>query len=270
MIKITYLTETEDVYDITVEGNHNFFADGICVHNCVEIGMLPVTESGESGFQFCNLTEINGGQCTDKEVFTRACKAGAILGTLQAGYTNFTYVSPATAEITAREALIGVSITGWMNNPEILFDKINMVEGATLVKDINKQVAALIGINQAARTTCVKPSGNACTTLNTKIKTNRGVMTMEEVLAFVTDSKIKITDINEKGWVYPAVELQVYDENNELQIISAFYNNGTADTYDITFEDGNTYTFTDNHKLKTTSGWKLVSELTESDEIISF
>jgi len=134
---------------------------------CVEIGMLPVTESGTSGFQFCNLTEINGGQCTTKEMLIRACKAGAILGTLQAGYTNFKYVSAATREITAREALIGVSITGWMNNPDILFDKQNMVDGATLVKTINKQVATLIGINQAARTTCVKPSGNASVVLGT-------------------------------------------------------------------------------------------------------
>lgn len=134
---------------------------------CVEIGMLPTTESGVSGFQFCNLTEINGGQCTDKETLIRACKAGAILGTLQAGYTNFKYVSAATKEITEREALIGVSITGWMNNPDVLFDKNNMVDGATLVKSINKQVAALIGINQAARTTCVKPSGNASVILGT-------------------------------------------------------------------------------------------------------
>jgi ribonucleoside-triphosphate reductase len=134
---------------------------------CVEIGMLPTTEFGVSGFQFCNLTEINGGQCTSKEMLIRASKAGAILGTLQAGYTNFKYVSAATKEITEREALIGVSITGWMNNPDVLFDKTNMVDAATLVKNINKQVAALIGINQAARTTCVKPSGNASVVLGT-------------------------------------------------------------------------------------------------------
>ena len=134
---------------------------------CVEIGMLPTTESGVSGFQFCNLTEINGGQCTSKEMLIRASKAGAILGTLQAGYTNFKYVSAATKEITEREALIGVSITGWMNNPDVLFNKDNMVDAATLVKTINKQVADLIGINQAARTTCVKPSGNASVILGT-------------------------------------------------------------------------------------------------------
>ena len=134
---------------------------------CVEVGMLPITESGESGFQFCNLTEINGGMCVSWKDFEIACKAGAILGTLQAGYTNFKYLSPATKEITDREALIGVGITGWMNNPEILFDKENMIKGANLVKQVNAQVSKIIGINRAARSTVVKPSGNASTLLGT-------------------------------------------------------------------------------------------------------
>lgn len=134
---------------------------------CVEIGMLPITESGESGFQFCNLTEINGGKCESWEDFEIACKAASILGTLQAGYTNFKYLSDATKQITDREALIGVSITGWMNNPEILFDKENMIKGANLVKQVNAQVSKIIGINQAARATAVKPSGNASVLLGT-------------------------------------------------------------------------------------------------------
>lgn len=138
-----------------------------CFNPCVEIGMLPVAENGESGFQFCNLTEINGGQCVDKESFFRACKAGAILGTLQAGYSNFKYLSDATRRITEKEALLGVSITGWMNNPDVLFDPQNMIDGATVVKDINSVVAILLGINQAARTTAVKPSGNASVVLGT-------------------------------------------------------------------------------------------------------
>lgn len=138
-----------------------------CFNPCVEIGMLPVAEDGESGFQFCNLTEINGSQCVDKESFFRACKAGAILGTLQAGYSNFKYLSDATRRITEKEALLGVSITGWMNNPAVLFDAQNMIDGATVVKDINSVVAILLGINQAARTTAVKPSGNASVVLGT-------------------------------------------------------------------------------------------------------
>lgn len=134
---------------------------------CVEIGMKPVTEDGRSGWQFCNLTEQNGGKCVDAETLLKASTAASILATLQAGYTNFKYLSKETKEITEREALIGASITGWMNNPEVLFDIKNMIAAATTVLETNKLVASLIGINQAARTTCAKPSGNASVLLGT-------------------------------------------------------------------------------------------------------
>lgn len=128
---------------------------------CVEVGMQGYDENGDSGWQMCNLTEINGGKSNDKEIFYKQCKAGAILGTLQAGYTKFDYLEKASINIVEREALIGVGITGWMNNPDILFDKETQRTGAEIVKKWNKKVAELIGINQAARTTVVKPSGNA-------------------------------------------------------------------------------------------------------------
>ena len=133
---------------------------------CVEIGMFPQID-GQSGWQGCNLTEINGGQCVDEESFYKACEAAAILGTLQAGYTDFKFLPDTTKDIFDREALLGVSITGWMNNPEILFDEKILEKGAEIVKDTNKRIANLLGINAAARTTCVKPSGNASVLLGT-------------------------------------------------------------------------------------------------------
>lgn len=130
--------------------------------------MLPTLElTGESGFQVCNLTEVNGELCTSKEALLNACKAGSILGTLQAGYTNFKYLTDTSRKIIEREALIGVSITGWMNNPDVLFNEQNMQEGAEEVKKWNKIVAKLVGINAAARCTAVKPSGNASVLLGT-------------------------------------------------------------------------------------------------------
>src|SRR6056300_870884 len=133
---------------------------------CVEIGMFPQFD-GESGWQGCNLTEINGGMCHTEEYFYKACRAGAILGTVQAGYTDFNFLSPVSKKIFDREALLGVSITGWMNNPKVLFDEKVLEKGAKIVKQINKEVSAIIGINAAARTTCVKPSGNASVLLQT-------------------------------------------------------------------------------------------------------
>ena len=133
---------------------------------CVEIGMFPQI-NGESGWQGCNLTEINGGLCIDEESFYKACRAAAILGTMQAGYTDFKFLSETSKAIFDREALLGVSITGWMNNPDILFNENILKKGAEIVKEVNRTVAKIIGINPAARTTCVKPSGNASVLLQT-------------------------------------------------------------------------------------------------------
>lgn len=118
------------------------------------------------GIQGCNLTEINAEKATTKDKFLKACRDAAFLGTLQAGYTNFPYLGETSKAIFEREALLGVSITGWMNNPK-LFNAELLEEGAQAVKDANKELAAVIGINQAARTTCVKPSGNASVVLGT-------------------------------------------------------------------------------------------------------
>lgn len=135
---------------------------------CVEVGMLPVLQdTGETGWQGCNLTEINGGKCTSEDYLMVACEAAAIIGTLQAGYTDFKFLSGASKKIYEREALIGVSITGWMNNPDVLFNKSRLKRAAKHVKETNKKIANLIGINPAARTTVVKPSGNASTVLST-------------------------------------------------------------------------------------------------------
>ena len=133
---------------------------------CVEIGMFPKL-GNKSGWQGCNLTEINGGMCNTEEDFYKACRAASILGTLQAGYTDFKFLDETSKKIFDREALLGVSITGWMNNPKILFDPEILEKGAQIVKEVNKDLAGRLGINPAARTTCVKPSGNASVLLQT-------------------------------------------------------------------------------------------------------
>jgi len=133
---------------------------------CVEIGMYPQINK-KSGWQGCNLTEINGGKCNTEEDFYKACRAASILGTLQAGYTDFKFLTDTSKLIFDREALLGVSITGWMNNPDILFNEKILEKGAKIVKEVNREVAMIIKINPAARTTCVKPSGNASVLLQT-------------------------------------------------------------------------------------------------------
>jgi ribonucleoside-triphosphate reductase (thioredoxin) len=134
---------------------------------CVEIGKIPTTDDERTGWQGCCLTEINGGKSNTPEEFYYQCYVASAMNTLQAGYTDFKFLSPAAKECFEKEALIGVSVTGWMDNPKVLFDTEVMNRGAEIVKETNKRVAKLIGINQAARTTCVKPSGNASVLLGT-------------------------------------------------------------------------------------------------------
>lgn len=133
---------------------------------CREITFRPILEDGRTGFQMCNLTEINASACDTPDKFYEACRAASILATLQAGYTNFPYLGKDTEDLVRREALIGVSVTGWMNQPS-LFNKNTLEWGAKIVKEVNTYVASVLDINAAARTTTVKPSGNASVVLGT-------------------------------------------------------------------------------------------------------
>jgi ribonucleoside-diphosphate reductase alpha chain len=134
---------------------------------CVEIGMYPKTKDGRSGFQGCNLTEINGKWCDTRENFLKACEASAIIGTLQAGYTDFKYLSKESQEIFEEEALLGCSITGMMDNPDLLFDEEIQKEAARFILETNQKVANMLGIKPCARATCVKPAGSTSCVLGT-------------------------------------------------------------------------------------------------------
>lgn len=142
---------------------------------CFEISMNfyeQIEDKDSTVFQFCNLTEINASACVDNKSnfsenkFYKLCRNAAIIGTFQAGFTSFPYLGPETEKIVRGEALLGVSITGWMTRPE-LFNETILRNGAEIVKQTNKEIADIIGINQSARTTTTKPSGNASVILKT-------------------------------------------------------------------------------------------------------
>ncbi|MCU0794050.1 MAG: ATP cone domain-containing protein [Opitutaceae bacterium] len=151
---------------------------------CAEINLLPVVDwelSGEevaqlfargyrgdlpgttrlSGFQHCNLTTINGGAATTPELFYAACIAATAVGTLQAAYTDMPYLGPITRLINEHDALLGVSICGFMDNPNVLLDSEVLRRGAALCRATNRLVADLIGIRPAAKLTTCKPEGTA-------------------------------------------------------------------------------------------------------------
>jgi len=140
----------------------------LIVNPCVEIGMYPVDEeTGKSGWQGCNLSTVNCAKVESKEDFFDAVAAAATIGTLQAGFTSFEYLGSTSEKIFQREALLGVSGTGWMESADICLDPEVQKEGARIAKQINKSMSKKIGINQAARVTCVKPEGTASCILGT-------------------------------------------------------------------------------------------------------
>ncbi len=114
-----------------------------------------------SGWQMCNLSTINGAALASPEDFLTACIHAAVIGTLQAAYTDMPYLGPVTRYLNERDALLGVSICGFMDNPEILFDPEILERGARLCRITNEAMAAALGIRPAARVTCVKPEGTA-------------------------------------------------------------------------------------------------------------
>jgi len=129
---------------------------GMYFTNNPDWGTNPCCEIALRPFQFCNLTEINGSDIISQEDLEARAKAAAFLGTLQAGYTDFHYLRDIWKKTTEKDSLIGVGITGIGSGALSTF---NLTQATEVVKKENERVASIIGINIAARTTCIKPSG---------------------------------------------------------------------------------------------------------------
>lgn len=131
---------------------------GIYWTNNPDWGTNPCCEIALKPYQFCNLTEVNASNVINQEDFNSRARDAAFLGTLQAGYTDFHYLRPIWKKTTEEDALIGVGITGIASNA---LTNLSIKEAADTVVATNRIVAAMIGINKAARNTTVKPSGTS-------------------------------------------------------------------------------------------------------------
>jgi ribonucleoside-diphosphate reductase alpha chain len=136
-------------------------ANSIVYNPCSEAAFFPFTNDGRSGFQFCNLTTINGKLVNTKEDFRDAVWAATFIGTLQAGYTDYKFLTKESREITERDALLGVSICGVYENPDLLLNANVLEEMSTYARHLNTAFAFQLGINQAARICLMKPEGTS-------------------------------------------------------------------------------------------------------------
>ena len=137
---------------------------GVYFSNDKDWGTNPCCEIGLRPYQFCNLVELNVSDITSQEDLNERSKAAALIGTLQAGYTDFHYLRDVWKEATERDALIGVGQTGIGSGVILSYD---LAEAAEIVKEENERVAGLLNINVSARCTTVKPSGTSSCVLGT-------------------------------------------------------------------------------------------------------
>jgi ribonucleoside-diphosphate reductase alpha chain len=137
---------------------------GVYFSNDKDWGTNPCCEIGLRPYQFCNLNEINASNVESQEDLNQRVKVASFIGTLQAGYTDFHYLRDVWKRNTEKDALVGVGMTGIGSGAVLNYD---LKEAANVVKEENRRVAELIGINPAARMTTVKPSGTSSLVLGT-------------------------------------------------------------------------------------------------------
>lgn len=210
----------EEVFDITVDnGPHTYWTGGLNVSNCFEIQFMPVTKDGVCGVQVCNLTTVNGSKVESEEDFYEAVAAAALIGTLQAAYTDFKYLSRTAEKLTVQESLLGVSITAMMESPDILFDPEVQRKGAAIAVETNKIWAEKIGIPQAARVTTIKPEGTstlAVGSMASGIHAAHARFMFRRVQANVNDNVYKFF----KSWMPELCEPSVLSANNTDDVIT--------------------------------------------------
>lgn len=134
-----------------------------------EFGTNPCSEIILRPYQFCNLTEVVVRATDTLEDLERKVKLATILGTIQSTFTHFPYLRKIWKDNTEEERLLGVSLTGIMDNPYLNRtlhndDKLNWLSDTlehlkNVAVNTNAEWAEHLGIPASTAITCVKPSG---------------------------------------------------------------------------------------------------------------
>ena len=123
---------------------------------CCEIALRP--------YQFCNLTEVNVSDVRTQKELNARVNAATFLGTLQASYTDFHYLREVWKKTSEKDALLGVSMTGIASGAVLNLD---LEAAAEKARSVNEVISTALGINTAARITCVKPAGTTSLVMGT-------------------------------------------------------------------------------------------------------
>lgn len=137
---------------------------GIFFTNDDDSGINPCAEIALRPNQFCNLVEINASDVEDQDDLNHRAHCAAVIGTLQASYTDFHYLRSVWKNTTEKEALLGIGMTGIASGK---VQKLDLKRAASVANMANQLIAEQIGVNEAYRITCVKPSGTSSLVLGT-------------------------------------------------------------------------------------------------------
>jgi ribonucleoside-triphosphate reductase len=128
-----------------------------------EFGTNPCSEIILRPYQFCNLTEVVVRATDTIDTLSEKVRLATILGTIQSTYTNFPYLRKVWKDNTEAERLLGVSLTGIMDNPLMTSKNAGLEKTLEHLRSVavstNAEWADRLGIPQSAAITCVKPSG---------------------------------------------------------------------------------------------------------------
>ena len=128
-----------------------------------EFGTNPCSEIILRPYQFCNLTEVVVRATDTVDDLERKVRLATILGTVQSTYTKFPYLRKVWSNNTEAERLLGVSLTGIMDNPLLTSKNHGLPKTLEhlrqVAEDTNNKLSDNLGINPSAAITCVKPSG---------------------------------------------------------------------------------------------------------------
>jgi ribonucleoside-diphosphate reductase alpha chain len=122
------------------------------------VGTNPCGEIILQSKQFCNLSEVVARKEDTLESLKKKIRLATILGTYQSTLTNFPYLSKQWKEHCDKERLLGVSITGQWDSPEVRKADVLKKLRAEAIR-INKIYSARFGVSESSAITCVKPSG---------------------------------------------------------------------------------------------------------------
>ena len=137
---------------------------GIYWTNNLDWGTNPCCEIGLRPYQFCNLCEVNVSDIEDQTDLNDRVSVAAFFGTLQAGFTDFHYLRDVWRQTTQKDALLGIGMTGIASGKILECD---LSIAANTAKVVNSMISETTGINEAARITCIKPSGTTSCVLGT-------------------------------------------------------------------------------------------------------